>query len=188
MTQKESLKNLSLSESSRSGLVQIFTGNGKGKTSAALGTVLRALGHGLKVCIVVFMKGDYPYGEWDVLARLPGVKVARFGFTCLTDPTKVKPEEMEQAKQALAFARDALLGGDYDLVVLDEVNVALAWKLVRLDEVLQLIHDKSLNTEMILTGRYADSKLIELADLVTECVKIKHPYDKGVTARAGIEY
>ncbi len=172
----------------RRGYVQVLTGDGKGKTTAALGTALRALGHGLRVCIVVFMKGDFPYGEWHTLSQLPNVKVAKFGFSDFTDPANVKPEEIEQAKQALAFAREAILSGSYDLIVLDEVNVAVAWKLVELDEVLKLIDDKPPNVELILTGRYANIELVKVADLVTECLKIKHPYDEGVTSREGIEY
>jgi len=96
------------SESFGKGLVQIFTGDGKGKTSAALGVVLRALGSGLRVCVVVFMKGDYPYSEWKALSKLSNVEVARFGFRTFTDPANVKPEEIEQAKQALATAREAI--------------------------------------------------------------------------------
>ena len=137
---------------------------------------------------MVFMKGDYPYNEWKFLARLPEVSVARFGFRTFTDPANLKPEEIEEAKRALEFAREAMLGGKYDLVVLDEVNVAVAWKLVDLGEVVRLIRDKPSNVELILTGRRADTELIKLADLVTECLKIKHPYDKGVMARAGIDY
>ncbi len=170
------------------GLVQIFTGEGKGKTSAALGVVLRALGHGLRVYIVNFMKGDYPYGERNVLSKLPNVKFVSFGSLEFVDPANIKPEEIEQAKQALAAAREAMLDGNYDLVVLDEVNVATAWKLVELDEVVRLIRDKPPNVELILTGRHADTKLVQLADLVTECLKIKHPYDKGITSRKGIDY
>jgi cob(I)alamin adenosyltransferase len=116
------------------------------------------------------------------------VDVASFGFRCLTDPANIKPEEIEQAKQALSTAREVMLSGKYDLVVLDEVNVAAAWKLIKVDEVVRLIRDKPRNVELVLTGRYADAKLIELADLVTEMVKVKHPYDKGVPARKGIEY
>jgi cob(I)alamin adenosyltransferase len=95
---------------------------------------------------------------------------------------------MEQARQALAAAREAMLSGNYDLLVLDEVNVAVAWKLVELEEVLRFINDKPENVELILTGRYADTKLVQMADLVTEMLKIKHPYDGGVMARKGIEY
>lgn len=170
------------------GMVQIFTGNGKGKTSAALGAVLRASGHGLKVFIVFFMKGNYPYGEFSTLSRLPNVDVASFGFRRLTDKANIKPEEIEQAKLALQAARKAMLSGNYDLVVLDEVNVAVNFKLIDLDEVVKLINDKPQKVELILTGRYADARLIEMADLATEMVKLKHPYDKGVKARKGIEY
>ena len=188
MTETSSLYGFASSEPFKKGLVQIFTGDGKGKTSAALGIVLRALGHGLRVCIVAFMKGDYPYGEWHVLSKLPNVKIARFGFRTFTDPANVKPEEIEQAKQALAVAREAMLSGNYDLVVLDEVNVATAWKLVEVDEVVRLVSNKPANVELILTGRYADTRLVKLADLVTECLKIKHPYDEGITSRKGIDY
>ena len=178
----------SASEYLSQGLVQIFTGDGKGKTTAALGAVLRALGHGLRAYIVFFMKGDYPYGEFRVLSKLSNVDIARFGFTTFCDPANVRPEEKEQARQALAAAREAMLSGKYDLVVLDEVNVAVAWKLVELDEVIGLLKDKPPDVGLILTGRYADTKLVQQADLVTEMLKIKHPYDEGVTAKKGIEY
>lgn len=170
------------------GCVEILTGNGKGKTTSALGTVLRALGHGFKVCVVVFMKGDYPYGEWNVLSQLPNVRVATFGFKEFTDPNNVKPGEKEEAAKAMAFARESMLSGSYNLIVLDEVNVAVAWKLVELEEVIGLIRAKPGDVELILTGRYAHPRLIEMADLVTECLKIKHPYDEGITSREGIEY
>jgi len=188
LAEKALLHNRSSSEPCNQGLVYVFTGDGKGKTSAALGIVLRALGHGLRVYIVFFMKGDYPYGERNILSQLPNVTVASFGHREFTDRTKIKPEEIEQAKQALAAAREAMLSGNYELMVLDEVNVAIAWNLVALDEVIRLIKDKPQNVDLILTGRQADTKLIKLADLVTEMIKIKHPYDKGGMARKGIDY
>jgi cob(I)alamin adenosyltransferase len=177
-----------LTEENGKGLVQVFTGNGKGKTTAALGTVLRAVGHGLRVFIVFFMKGNYGYGEFSTLSHLPNVDMASFGFRHLVDPKNIKPEEIEQARLALAAAREAVNSGRYDLVVLDEVNVALGFKLLEPDEVIKLIRDKPPDVELILTGRYADARLIELADLVTEMIKVKHPFDKGVKARKGIEY
>ena len=177
-----------MTEKDGEGLVQVFTGNGKGKTTAALGTILRTLGHGRKVYIVFFMKGDYPYGEFSTLPKLPNVDLAIFGFRRFIDPKNIKPEEMEQAELALAAARKAMLSGNYDLVILDEVNVALFYKLIKVEEVIELINNKPPNVELILTGRHADAELIELADLVTEMVKVKHPYDKGVRARKGIEY
>jgi cob(I)alamin adenosyltransferase len=175
-------------QASRRGLVQIFTGDGRGKTSAAIGAVIRALGHGLRVYIVFFMKGDYPYGERNILSQLPNVTIESFGSGGFVDPKNIKPEEKEQAKKALAAARQAMLSGGYELVVLDEVNLAVAFKLVELDEVLKFIDDKPQNVELILTGRRADNKLVQSADLVTEMLKIKHPYDEGVAARGGIEY
>ena len=172
----------------RKGLVQVFTGNGKGKTTAALGTTLRALGHGLRVYIGFFMKGKYSYGEFSTLAKLPNIEMANYGFRYLTDPAHIKPEEIDQAKQALSAARKAMLSGNYDLVVLDEINVASALKLIEPDDVITLIKDKPENVELILTGRYADNIVIEMADLVTEMVKIKHPFTNGIPARKGIEY
>jgi cob(I)alamin adenosyltransferase len=177
-----------LSEEKKTGLVQIFTGNGKGKTTAALGTVLRAAGHDLRVLVIFFMKGDYPYGERKSLSQLPNVNVASFGSMEFCNPGKIKPEEIEQARQALAAARRSVLSGDYDLVVLDEIDVAIAFNLIQVDEVVRLIQDKPPGVELILTGRYADDKLVEMADLVTEMVKIKHPFDRGIKARKGIEY
>ena len=187
MTEK-TLFSFSSSEPFTKGLVQVFTGEGKGKTTAALGAVIRALGDGLRVYIVYFMKGSYPYGERNILSKLPNVTTASFGSLEFVNPASVKPEEKEQARQALAAAREAMLSGSYDLVVLDEVNIAVAWKLVELNEVMRLIRDKPPDVELILTGRQADTKLVQLADLVTECLKIKHPYDEGIMARQGIDY
>jgi len=170
------------------GLIQVFTGNGKGKTSAALGSILRAAGHGFKVFVVFFMKGKYPYGEFSSLPWLPDVEVASFGLRCLVDRNNINPEEIEQAELALKTAREAMLSRKYDMVVLDEVNVAVYFKLIPLDDVVRLVEEKPPELELILTGRYAEAAVIERADLVTEMVKIKHPYDKGVKARKGIEY
>lgn len=170
------------------GLVQIFTGNGKGKTTAALGTILRAAGHGLRIFIVFFMKGDYAYGEFEALLKLPNVEILKSGFREFTDPLNVKPEEKEQATAALAAARQAVNGGRHDLVVLDEINVALEYKLIELDDVIRLIEEKPPHVELILTGRYADRRMLEMADLVTEMVNVKHPFEKGIKARKGIEY
>jgi len=178
----------SSSESPTRGSVQVFTGDGKGKTTAALGTVVRALGHGLKAYIVFFMKGEYPYGENNILSKLPNVEMARFGSLEFIDPANIKPEDREQARKALVAGREAVFSGNYDLVVLDEVNLAVAWNLVELEEVVKLIKDKPENVELILTGRKADPKLVQLAGLVTEMLKIKHPYDEGIKARKGIEY
>ncbi len=188
MTEEELLHSCSPSKPLRQGLVQIFTGDGKGKTSAAIGVALRALGYGLRVYIAYFMKGDYPCSECDILAKLPNATVASFGQKGFVDPENIKPEEREQANQGLAAARQAMLSGSYDLVVLDEVNLAAAWKLVEVDDVIKLIGDRPKNVDLILTGREAGARLIKLADLVTEMLKIKHFHDEGITARRGIDY
>jgi cob(I)alamin adenosyltransferase len=134
------------------------------------------------------MKGEYPYGERNILAQLANVELVSFGSLDFVDPADVRPEDREQAELALSAAREAMLSGKYDIVVLDEVNVAAAFKLLPLAEVVKLIQDKPPQVELILTGRKAAPDLIKLADLVTECLKIKHPYDLGVGARKGIEY
>lgn len=187
MTEKLVKRNLS-SKTSEQGLVQVFTGDGKGKTSAALGSVVRALGHDLRVFIVFFMKGDYPYGERQLLSRIPNVTIASYGQEEFVDPANVRPEQIAQAEKAFKVAREAVLSGDYDLVVLDEVNVAAAFKLVPVDDILQLIKEKPQKVDLILTGRKADTRLVQAADLVTEMVKIKHPYDQGIASRKGFEY
>ena len=170
------------------GLVEVFTGDGKGKTSAALGVVLRAAGQGLRSHIVYFMKGDFPYGEQQVLSRLPNVTFARFGFRDFCDPRNVTEEEKEQARLALAEARRAMLSGEYDLVVLDEVNVASAWGLIAVEDVLELLDERPQGVELILTGRYADDRLIQRADLVTEMEEVKHPFHQGLKSRQGIDF
>lgn len=170
------------------GLVYVFAGDGKGKTSAALGVALRAAGHGLRTHITFFMKGEYPYGEQRTLGLLPNISVARFGSLEFVVPGEVKPEEKEQARLALENARIAAASGRFDLVILDEVNVAAAWKLIDIADVLRFIREKPEGLEVILTGRYADPQLIEIADLVTEMKEIKHPHRKGIPSRKGIDY
>jgi cob(I)alamin adenosyltransferase len=185
---EQSLSSSASPSPSRKGLVQVFTGDGKGKTSAAMGAVVRALGSGLRVYVGCLMKGDRPSGERKILAQLPNVTVATFGTGGFVDPSNVKPAAKEAAKKALDAAREAMLSGKYDLVVLDEVNLAVAWKLLDVGEVLRLIDSRPDNVELILTGRQADTELVKAADLVTEMLKIKHPYDEGIAAREGIEY
>lgn len=172
----------------RRGLVQIYTGDGKGKTTAALGTAVRALGHGQKVHIVFFLKGDYPYGERNILSNLSNVTFASFGTMKFIDPQNITEEERREAALAFESARNAVMSGEYDLVILDEINLAVYWKLTSLEEVMKLINDKPEKVELILTGRFASPELIKRADLVTECHAIKHPYDAGISARPGIEY
>lgn len=174
--------------SPRKGLVEVFTGNGRGKTSAAMGVVLRALGHDLKICIIFFMKGKFPYGEQKTLAKFPNVNFTVFGSLDFVDPRNVREEDKKEARKALQAGREAMLSGKYDLVVLDEINVAAAWGLIGVEDIIKLIEDKPEQVELILTGRYADPRIVKQADLVTEMVAIKHPFDEGVKARAGLDY
>ncbi len=174
--------------SPRKGFVQVFTGNGKGKTSAAMGMVLRAIGHDLKVRVIFFMKANFPYGEKKTLTRFPNVTLSVFGGPGFITPGNAKEVDKSEARKALEAGREAVMSGQYDLVVLDEINVAVAWKLVELDDVIKLIKDKPEPVELILTGRYADPRIVRIADLVTEMIAIKHPYDEGIQARPGFEY
>jgi cob(I)alamin adenosyltransferase len=119
---------------------------------------------------------------------LPKVTFVRFGPETFVDPNNVTRADKEEAKKALNAARKAILSNDYDIVILDEINVAAAWKLIDVDEVIKLIQEKPEKLELILTGRYADDKIIDLADLVTNMTKVKHPYDRGILARKGIDY
>jgi cob(I)alamin adenosyltransferase len=134
------------------------------------------------------MKGYYPYGEQETLAKLPNASFERFGQLEFVDPAHIKVEERLQGQQGLFAAQQAVLSGEYDLVILDEVNLAAAWGLVDIEELIRLIREKPAHVELILTGRSADPRLIELADLVTEMVEVKHPYCKGILSRCGIDY
>lgn len=182
------------------GRVQVYTGQGKGKTTAALGTAFRAVGHGLRVCVIQFLKGGWKSGERAAAARLaPELEIRAFGAAQWGDRSKASAgapwwelppseEDRSRAREAMEFARGALTGGEWDIVVLDEVFGALAHNLISLDEVLELIRTKPAEVELILTGRDAPPEVIEAADLVTEMAEVKHPFRSGVKARKGIEY
>ena len=168
-------------------MVQVFTGEGRGKTSAAMGTVMRAVGYGLKVLVVFFMKGSRKQGEYEALDLL-GVEHKNYGRAGLLSPKNIRAEDRLKARQLLQFAQQAVCSGDYDLIVLDEANTAAAWALIPTDELLDLIRHKPENTELIITGRYADEKIIEAADLVSDLRNVKHPFDRGLPARKGLDY
>jgi cob(I)alamin adenosyltransferase len=170
------------------GMVQVYTGNGKGKTSAAFGLALRAIGRGLKVYIIQFIKGGFDYGELYIADKLPNLKLKAFGrgkFVTEKPPAK---EDVKLAEEALKLAEETVKSGEYDIVILDEINVALNLKLIKTEKVIELIKKKPKHVELILTGRYAPDEIIEAADLVTEMREVKHPYNKGFQARKGIEY
>ncbi|MCK4320342.1 cob(I)yrinic acid a,c-diamide adenosyltransferase [Candidatus Bathyarchaeota archaeon] len=171
------------------GLTQIYTGNGKGKTSAALGLALRAIGWGFKVHMIQFIKGgDFKYGELHIIKQLPDFKTRAFGRGRYITEDPPLEEDVKRAEKALKFARKIVNSGEYDIVILDEINVALHLKLIKTDKVVELIKQKPKHVELILTGRYAPSEVIEVADLVTEMREIKHPYAQDIHGRKGIEY
>jgi len=170
----------------RLGLVHIYTGNGKGKTTAAFGLAVRMLGRGGKVLIIQFMKAPKAYGE-QVKIEECGAVIESFGLPKFVhgEPTE---EDIEAAKRALSRAREAASSGEWDLVILDEVCVALRFGMLEVEEVRELVRTKAEHTELVLTGRYCPEELFELADYVTEMREIKHPYQRGVIARKGVEY
>jgi cob(I)alamin adenosyltransferase len=170
------------------GYIQIYTGDGKGKTTAALGLALRAAGHGLHTYIGQFMKGQ-SYGELEAVARLaPFVTIEQFGLKTFLHITDHPPQaEIARARRGLARSRAAMLSGRYRIVVLDEVLVAIFFKLLPEADVLAVLDEKPDGVELVLTGRRAPASLIRRADLVTEMKSRKHYYDKGVAARPGIE-
>ena len=169
------------------GKVHVYTGDGKGKTTAALGLGLRATGAGLRVCMIQFMKGN-PYGELKAVKHLPTYKITQFGreeFVSKDDPD---PIDIHYAQEGFKYAKKVITAGTHDLVILDEINVALDYNLLSLDKVLGLIEQKPAHVELVLTGRYASPKLVKIADIVTEMLEIKHPFHQGILGRQGIDY
>ena len=169
------------------GCTQVYTGNGKGKTTAALGLALRAVGRGLRVCVFQFIKGGGPYGEHLVADKLAPlftiIQTGRPGWINTGDIT----EDRRLAQEALLRAKRLLTSGGYDLFVCDEINGAVGFGLIDVEQVLDLISSKPAKVELVLTGRNAHERVIEAADLVTEMREIKHYYKAGVPARTGIE-
>ena len=170
------------------GLVLVHTGNGKGKTTAAFGQALRAVGQGLRVCVIQFMKGR-KYGEFLAAERyLPNLTIHLSGLDSFVMRDKPAPVDIELARKGLDMAREAVSSGNYDMVILDEINVAVDFKLIPLEEVIHLIRNKPAALDLVLTGRYAAPEIMELADTVSEVREIKHHYSAGIKDRAGIEY
>ncbi len=175
-------------EKYRKGLVQVYTGEGKGKTTAAFGQALRAIGQGYRVCVIQFMKGR-KYGECLAAERhLPNLTVHLAGLDSFVMRENPAPLDIELARQGLDIARKAVASGDYDMVILDEINVAADFRLIPLDDVIDLVKNKPASVDLILTGRYAPTEIIALADTVSEIREVRHHYGAGVKERAGIEY
>ena len=176
---------------SQKGLVIVYTGGGKGKTSAALGLVLRAVGYNHKVCMVQFVKGSWHYGELDSAKRLaPEFELitAGKGFVGILDDKSPREEHVKAANDTLFIAAKKIMSGKYNVVILDEINYAIQLELLVLSDVLQLIESKPTELDLVLTGNHATKEIIELADLVTEMKEIKHPFKSGIKAKKGIDF
>ena len=175
----------------KNGLIIVHTGNGKGKTTAALGLAMRAWGDGLRVLILQFIKGGWKYGEIETIKKLGAIdgriELRRLGkgFQRNTDD---KAEHIEAAKEALKEAGKALESGSYDLIILDEINYAVKFELITVEDVKALLAKRPAELHIVLTGRDAKEDIIDMADLVTEMKLIKHPYQKGIKAQKGIEF
>lgn len=170
------------------GLVMVITGNGKGKTTSAFGQALRAIGQGYQVCFIQFMKGR-KYGEVIACEKyLPNITVYQFGLDSFVMRENSAQIDIDLAKQGFEKAQEVVKSEKYNMVILDEINVAVDFDLISEETMLSLIKSKPPELDLILTGRYASPKLIEIADLVSEVTEIKHHYNAGIKDRAGIEY
>ena len=170
-------------------MIHVYTGEGKGKTTAALGLCFRAAGHGFHSIVFFFMKGYINYGELGASEKMDGlIEVVQCGRASFVDKENPDPVDVRMAREGFERARSAVLSGDYDIVVLDELNVALDYRLIALEDVVGLLDEIPEGVEVVVTGRNAPSEIVERADLVTEMREIKHYYKRGVASRKGIEY
>ena len=169
------------------GFVHIYTGNGKGKTTAAIGLGIRATGEGLKVYMIQFMKGRR-YSEIDALENIKDFNVIQFGrdeFVSKENPEQI---DIDLARKGFEHAKEIIKNGEHDLIILDEINVAVDFKLIPLKDVLKLMDEKPEKVEIVLTGRYVHPDMVKQADLVSEILEIKHPYQNGIQSRKGIDW
>lgn len=174
------------------GYIQIYTGDGKGKTTASLGLALRAIGHGWKVLIIQFTKGDMGtnfYGEISSSTKLmPNLEVAQFGLDRVVYSHNISIEDYKEARRGWQFTKEAISSGKYQLIILDEINICADLGMVKISEIKDALMNKPENLEVVLTGRRAHPELIAMAHLVTEMQPVKHYFEMGVPARQGIEF
>ena len=173
------------------GIIIVYTGKGKGKTTAALGIVLRAVGHGYKVGMIQFIKGEWYYGELTSSKRLePEFELiaAGRGFVGIIDDDHPIEDHQKAAKDAIEVAKQKIASGNYDIMILDEINYAARLNLVSQQDILDIIAAKPEKTSLVLTGNYVPEAIMAAADLVTEMREIKHPYQKGIKAKKGIDF
>ncbi len=175
----------------KDGLVIVYTGNGKGKTTAALGMALRAVGYNHKICMIQFIKGSWPYGEMESVKRLePELEliIVGKGFVGIIDDKTPREDHKKIAQEAIEISKEKIQSGNYNIVILDEINYAINLGLVDLNDVLILIKSKPEKLNLVLTGNYAKDEIIDVADLVTEMKEIKHPFKSGIKAKKGIDF
>jgi cob(I)alamin adenosyltransferase len=177
-------------EEKEKGLIIVHTGPGKGKTTAALGLGFRAVGSGLRVLMVQFIKGSWHYGELDAAKMLGADKfvIRPMGRGFVKLGGEIDPADKKAAQEAWAFAREKIFSGEYDMIILDEINYAISYGLLGVAPVAEALEQKPDNLHVVLTGRNAAPEIVAMADLVTEMREIKHPYQKGIDAQRGIEY
>ncbi len=176
---------------SKNGLTIVYTGKGKGKTTAALGIALRATGYKKKICMIQFIKGSWHYGEMESSKLLePEFEMVAIGkgFVGIIDDKSPKEDHQKVAKEAIKISNEKIQSGKYDIIILDEINYAVNLNLISLEDVLELIKSKPENVDLVLTGNYAKDEVIEAADIVTEMREIKHPFEKGIKAKEGIDF
>jgi cob(I)alamin adenosyltransferase len=171
-----------------SGLILVYTGNGKGKTTASLGLCMRALGHNQTVGFLQFMKGSKNYGEVKLASKLPNFTLVQSGQETFVSYENPDPIDIQMAQDGLKLASQWLEEKKFDLVVLDEILVAVAFRLISVQQVLDLVKKKPHQLNLVLTGRYASPEIIEIADTVTEMTELRHAYQRGVEAKVGMEF
>lgn len=173
------------------GFIIVYTGEGKGKTTAALGLAVRAIGYDWKICMIQFIKGSWQYGEIEGVKRLSPnfeLHVVGEGFVGILDDKKKRSVHKLAAKKALELSRQKIISGDYQIVILDEINYAISLDLIDIDDVLDIIKNIPKEVSIVLTGSKANKKIIDIADLVTDMNSIKHPYQKGISSIKGIDF
>ena len=175
-------------ESTEKGLVIVHTGDGKGKTTAALGMAFRAAGYGMPVLMVQFIKGSWHYGELDAARKFEGILTIKPMGEGFTWDTKNPVRDREVAQKAFSYGVSEALSGKYHMVILDEINVAMRYHYVDMEQVHELLDKKPPSLHLVFTGRDAHPELVERADLVTEMKAVKHPFDKGILAQKGVEF
>ena len=168
------------------GLLLVNTGNGKGKSTAAFGVVMRAIGHGLRVCVIQFIKGKWKTGELQAAERL-GVEFKPMGKGFTWESKNIE-EDKEMMRHAWSVASEKVLSGNYDLIILDEINYVLGYGYVPVDDVVRVLKSRPSHVHVVLTGRNAPEEIISVADCVTEMREVKHPYRSGIPAQKGIDF